>query len=102
MKKTLTGTGVTIGVMVGIVLLFLPGETLPAFLTNTTGSIAGALRRLLMPNEDPMGAFLIEIPVLVVITGIIGGAIGLLVGMLLGRRRKSKQTEEAQQPNRCD
>lgn len=51
--------------------------------------IAGALHRILMPNEDPMGAFLIEIPVLVVIPGMLGGVIGLLSGMLLGRRRKT-------------
>jgi hypothetical protein len=96
MKRLFTGIGVAIGVAIGIVFLFLPVEALPAALTNTTHSIAVTLRRVFMPNDDPMGAFLIEIPVLVVTTGMLGGAIGLLAGVLLGRRRKSKQGEEAQ------
>ena len=81
MKKIFTGIGVAFGVVVGIVFLFLPVEALPEILTSTTQIIAGALRRILMPNEDPMGAFLIEIPVLVLITGTIGGLIGFMTGM---------------------
>ena len=103
MKKILTGIGVAIGVVIGIVFLFLPVEALPAFVTNTTRSIAVVLRRILMPNEDPMGAFLIEIPVLVVITGMIGGQPACRQdkcgwGGDANRRRRRKH----QQPNPCD
>jgi hypothetical protein len=41
-----------------------------------------------MPNEDPMGAFLIEIPVLVVITGTIGGLVGFVTGIALGKTNR--------------
>jgi hypothetical protein len=88
MRKIFIGIGVAFGVVVGIVFLFLPVEALPAILTSTTQVIAGALRRILMPNEDPMGAFLIEIPVLVVITGTIGGLVGFVTGIALGKTNR--------------
>ncbi len=102
MKRVSTGVGVAVGIAIGIVFLFKPVEVLPSLLTNITSGIAGALRRILMPNEDPMGAFLIEIPVLVLIFALIGGIAGLMIGVLWTRIRRRKQMEEAQQPNACD
>jgi len=71
--------GCETGVTVGVLCLFQPVENIPVMIYKPVEDLSEVLRRTLMPNSDPMAAFVFQIPVIVLLPGLVGGLGGFMV-----------------------
>ena len=85
--------GLGIGGAVGVYFLFVPVECVPALIRDSVWWMAGSLRRVFLPNQDPMAALVLEIPLLVLHFAVIGGVLGLMVSLVFRRFRCGKRTD---------
>ncbi len=85
MRKWLpTILGFSVGFVIGLYVLFFvkPQET-PWFVSGPVESISRFLQHWLMPNSDPMAAFLFMIPLIPLYCAVIGAGVGFSLGLLL-------------------
>jgi hypothetical protein len=80
--------GFLIGGAVGFVLLYFPVESIPNFILIPVNSTACFLRRIFMPNTDPMAAFLLVIPLVILYCAMLGSILGAIVQVMIAGFRK--------------
>jgi len=80
MKKWLPSlAGGLAGLAVGLFYLFQPISSTPGIILSPVESLSIWMRRVFMPDSDPMAAFLFQIPLIVILPTVAGGLTGLLL-----------------------
>ena len=89
MKKWIpTSIGCVAGIIVGMIYLFQPVESMPTVIAIPVHDLSSLIRQVFMPNTDPMAVFAIQIPVIVLLSASVGTLAGFLLGVVLSITRK--------------
>ncbi len=75
------------GLAIGFFFLFQPMEVTPSVLRYPVENLSGWMQRTFMPHDDPMAAFLFEIPLIVILPTFVGVLTGFLLQVVLPQSR---------------